>query len=72
MMRLVCGQCRFSKLAPKWGEFYEIRGDKLDHLIPETWNKTGLPDGLKYLFYLRDSTFECQANSFEYISDLGT
>ena len=23
------GQCRFSKLAPTWGEFYEIRGDLL-------------------------------------------
>ncbi len=67
------GQCRFSKLAPEWGEFYEIRGDKLDHLIPDTWNQTGFPDGNKrYLFYLRDSTFECQANSFEYVSDLGT
>jgi hypothetical protein len=23
------GQCRFSRLAPKWGEFYEIHGDLL-------------------------------------------
>jgi len=21
------GQCRFSKVAPAWGEFYEVRGD---------------------------------------------
>jgi hypothetical protein len=23
------GQCRFSRLAPSWGEFYEVRGDLL-------------------------------------------
>ena len=23
------GQCRFSRLAPKWGEFYEVHGDLL-------------------------------------------
>jgi hypothetical protein len=28
------GQCRFSRLAPKWGEFYEVHGDLLLDATP--------------------------------------
>lgn len=28
------GQCRFSRLAPKWGEFYEVHGDLLLEATP--------------------------------------
>src|SRR5438477_13027629 len=28
------GQCRFSRLAPKWGEFYEVHGDLLLDAVP--------------------------------------
>ena len=27
------GQCRFSRLAPKWGEFYEVHGDLLFNAV---------------------------------------
>ncbi|MCG8436207.1 MAG: hypothetical protein MJA83_19485 [Gammaproteobacteria bacterium] len=57
------GQCRFSDSAPKWGEFYEIKGDlKLEQASGE-WDepeKPG-PGGRHFLFYFRDETFECEA-----------
>ena len=31
------GQCRFSKLAPAWGEFYEIQGDLLLDKLDDEW-----------------------------------
>jgi len=62
------GQCRFSNLAPSWGEFYEVFGDlKLEqfdadwHVVSETPRK-----GVRhFLFYCRDSNFECDAVSWE-------
>jgi hypothetical protein len=29
------GQCRFSRLAPAWGEFYEVQGDLLLDFVPD-------------------------------------
>jgi hypothetical protein len=29
------GQCRFSRLAPTWGEFYEVHGDLLLDWVPD-------------------------------------
>jgi hypothetical protein len=29
------GQCRFSHLAPEWGEFYEVRGDLFLDFVPD-------------------------------------
>ena len=67
------GQCRFSKLAPKWGEFYEVQGDLLLDECPNDWNETGQTKGQKhYLFYLRDSMFECEAENFVYIKNVST
>ncbi|MCB1279872.1 hypothetical protein [Prosthecobacter sp.] len=57
------GQCRFSKTAPSWGEFYEISGDlKLDHL-KDNWIIRSLDQSNQhhYLFYFRDEEFECDA-----------
>ena len=58
------GQCRFSGIAPAWGEFYEVSGDlKLDQ-CPKDWMDVAAPSptGLRhFLFYLRDHTFECAA-----------
>ena len=31
------GQCRFSRLAPAWGEFYEVTGDLLLEAKPLEW-----------------------------------
>lgn len=62
------GQCRFSKLAPSWGEFYEVAGDLLDEQISD-W--TPVPPGSpgprrRFLFYLRDDTFEVDAQDWRF------
>jgi hypothetical protein len=57
------GQCRFSAIAPAWGEFYEVRGDlRLDE-CPNDWKVVGPIEGRPlrhFLFYLRDETFVCE------------
>ena len=64
------GQCRFSRFAPRWGEFYQVTGDlKLDQ-IPDDWHVVADSLGSEakhYLFYLRDETFECTADSWEFV-----
>lgn len=62
------GQCRFSKLLPKWGEFYELSGDNELLNSPSDWKKvSGNSSNQKhYLFYFRDNTFECIADSWEF------
>lgn len=60
------GQCRFSREAPSWGEFYEVLGDlKLDS-SPNDWHmvSTERQPGRHFLFYLRDETFECEADDW--------
>jgi len=61
------GQCRFSRIAPAWGEFYEVGGDlKLDQ-TPGGWISLGdspTPARRHFLFYLRDQTFECSAEDW--------
>jgi hypothetical protein len=57
------GQCRFSKVAPAWGEFYEIVGDLRLNESPNDWVRLVLVTEAHhhFLFYLRDETFECDA-----------
>jgi len=57
------GRCRFSTLAPKWGEFYMVEGDAALLEAPGGWQLVPLPsgDGRHFLFYFRDNTFECVA-----------
>jgi hypothetical protein len=67
------GQCRFSKAAPAWGEFYEVQGDLKPESSPEDWVVLGPePDApaKHFLFYLRDQTFECDAEMVEPLSIL--
>jgi hypothetical protein len=62
------GQCRYSRLAPNWGEFYELLGhDPLAH-APADWETTAHNDTEErhFLFYLRDETFECFAKNWEF------
>ena len=65
------GQCRFSKLAPSWGEFYEVSGDLRLDVVRDERTPVQAPTGRTkhFLFYLRESTFECDAESWslEYI-----
>lgn len=63
------GQCRFSTIAPSWGEFYEVSGDlKLDQFNGE-WHLVSEPTPTlrHFLFYFRDENFECDAVSWERI-----
>jgi hypothetical protein len=57
------GQCRFSKLAPEWGEFYLVQGDAALLDAPKDWRSVRSPNGAgrHFLFYFRDETFECIA-----------
>jgi hypothetical protein len=60
-------QCRFSQLAPAWGEFYEVEGDLLlGHQL--SWTSLGppSPSSRHFLFYLRDETFECDADDWSF------
>lgn len=67
------GQCRFSKVAPAWGEFYEVQGDLKLESSPDGWVVLG-PEphapAKHFLFYLRDQTFECDAEMVEPLSVL--
>ena len=60
------GQCRFSGEAPRWGEFYEVSGDLKLQQSPNDWQIVGdaRPSGRHFLFYLRDETFECEADDW--------
>jgi hypothetical protein len=60
------GQCRFSKIAPKWGEFYEITGDLRLAESPHDWIEVGPASANQhhFLFYFRDETFECDASGW--------
>lgn len=63
------GKCRFNKLAPQWGEFYQLAGDPALLLAPNDWSvvqpETGCASLEHYLFYFKDETFECVARSWE-------
>lgn len=58
------GQCRYSRSAPAWGEFYELSGPDDRSHEPSDWRRpTPLGAGDRhFLFYLRDETFECFAS----------
>jgi hypothetical protein len=69
------GQCRFSKVAPKWGEFYEVSGDLRLTQCPADWRyvTSEPPTKLRhFLFYLRDETFECDAREYTLDLNAGT
>ena len=58
------GQCRFSELAPAWGEFYAVIGDPNSTIGPNDWVVVQSAVGKSrthFLFYFRDRTFECVA-----------
>jgi hypothetical protein len=63
------GQCRYSELAPSWGEFYEILGADPVAEEPLDWKvlDTSQRATRHFLFYFRDNTFEaiCAGWTFE-------
>ncbi len=61
------GQCRFGKLAHKWGEFYLVTGSSSAVSEANDWvTVTAEKKRNHYLFYLRDCTFECEADDYEF------
>jgi hypothetical protein len=60
------GECRFSRTAPAWGEFYQVSGDLVMNRCPSDWHIVGsCPASHHFLFYLRDDTFECEADDWK-------
>jgi hypothetical protein len=59
------GQCRFSGLAPAWGEFYEIVGDTRDTQDPTAWINALGKGHRHFHFYLRDETLEVKAQEWK-------
>lgn len=65
------GDCRFSEIAPEWGEFYEVSGDFLEYQVSTPWiimESRGKPVR-NFLFYFRDETFECSAANWKLEAD---
>jgi hypothetical protein len=62
------GKCRFSKVAPSWGEFYEVSGDLRLDRCPSDWIQLGNSERplRHFLFYLKDETFECDASDWHF------
>jgi hypothetical protein len=62
------GQCRYSKIAPAWGEFYEITGTDNQLNKPQDWRTVDETSNASrhFLFYFRDDTFECIATDWEF------
>jgi hypothetical protein len=62
------GKCRFSKLAPEWGEFYKIEGNLLLEHCPNDWIelKSKSKNEVHFLFYFRDMEFECSAEGWTF------
>ena len=65
------GQCRYSRLAPAWGEFYELSGQDELRLAPNDWQVPAEPGAgdRHFLFYFRDETFECLAANWRFQRD---
>ena len=61
------GQCRFTGIAPAWGEFYRISGPAETLNAPSDWKilQPKFGKSAHYLFYFRDETFECVAEECE-------
>jgi hypothetical protein len=49
------GQCRYSNVAPAWGEFYELLDEDDQRLKPTDWHELGplTSEQRHFLFYLR-------------------
>ncbi len=61
------GQCRFGRQIP-WGEFYQLTGElQLDTVSDWIHIDESYTASIHYLFYFRDETFECSAESWKLI-----
>lgn len=58
------GQCRFSGIAPSWGEFYEVIGETNDSVEPTPWIEMEGNGERHFLFYLGDEALEVKAQTW--------
>lgn len=60
------GQSRYKKYGVKWGEFYLVHNSDWKENFPDSIKVGTIHDNLNhYLFYFRDETFECIADSYD-------
>jgi len=62
------GECRFSGLAPSWGEFYEISGNTRDEMDPTSWIRMEGSGTRHFHFYLRDEALEAKAQDWSLVT----
>jgi hypothetical protein len=65
------GKSCYARIAPTWGEFYELIGEDPALDLPIDWKRIS-SDARKerhFLFYLRDNTFECVAADWSFEVD---
>lgn len=61
------GKCRYGNQAPDWGEFYMVKERSPIAIPVNDWvNVNSTASKNHYLLYLRDNTFECIADSYEF------
>lgn len=62
------GLCRYSRVAPAFGEFYELLGDDDQRFAATDWHELEPLAARKrhFLFYLKDNTFECFATDWRF------
>lgn len=61
------GQCRYSRVAPEWGEFYELTGnDPTLEYVTDWIHMAGSTGERHFLFYFRDNMFECFASDWKF------
>jgi len=58
------GQCRFSGLAPEWGNFYEVHGNTWDTRDTTEWIDLAGAGSRHFHFYFRDETLEVKAQDW--------
>lgn len=62
-------QCRFSLIAPEWGQFYEVSEYLRLDFAPNDWiilDPTFMGESRHFLFYFRDETFECDSQEWRF------
>lgn len=62
------GQSRFKRYGIPWGEFYLLEDSGWEKEFPDLVQAGGQPtkNSRHYLFYFRDDTFECIAESYDF------
>lgn len=67
----VDGHGRYSGIAPRWGEFYELVGhDPIRDAVPWETIRADTANARHFLYYFRDETLEFMAEEWSFIPSL--